>query len=89
MKFLAWLKELCSISQLPGWGSTVAVWGIILSAAAGWAPAAKLWHDDSGAITTLYLGGLGIWLGTKAATRISDAVATKGESAGKPPEETP
>lgn len=89
MRFNAWLRDLCSISQLPGWGSTLAVWAIIIIAAFGWEPARKLWHDDSTAITALYLGGLGIWLGTKAATRISDAITTKGESVETPPAVAP
>lgn len=83
------LRRLSTISPLPAWGSTLAVWVILLAAAAGLEPARRLWHEDSTAIISLYLGQLGIWLGTKAATRISDAIATKGESVETPPAVAP
>lgn len=65
MRFLAWLRELCSISQLPAWGSFVAVYSILLAAAAGWEPAVNLWRDGSSTIIGLYLGGLTVWLGMR------------------------
>jgi hypothetical protein len=89
MRFLAWLKELSTISPIPAWATTFAIVTIWLLAAFGFEPAAKFWSENSGNLTTAWLGSLGIWLGAKTVSRVSDAVATKGESVVLPPEVAP
>lgn len=89
MRFLAWLKELSTISPLPAWGTTLAIVTVWLLAAFGYAPAAAFWETNSGNLTTAWLGSLGIWLGAKTITRAADAAATKGQSVVLPPEVAP
>ena len=89
MRFLAWLKELSTISPIPAWATTFAIVAIWLLAAFGFEPAAVFWEKNSGSLTTAWLGSLGIWLGAKTVSRVSDAVATKGESVVLPPEVAP
>lgn len=89
MAFLRWLKELSTISPIPAWVTTFAIVLIWLLAAFGFEPAAKFWAANAGGLTTAWLGSLGIWLGAKTVSRVSDAVATKGESVVLPPEVAP
>ena len=89
MKFLAWLKELSTISPLPAWALTFTVCGIWIAAGLGFAPAAEFWEKNAPTIASTLQWCLGIWLGAKTASRISDAVTTKGESVEIPPAVAP
>lgn len=74
------LRRLAEISPLPAWGSTAALWLILMLAAFGVEPARGLWHDDSGPIITVYLAALGLWLGSK---KIPNRAAAKDPTAGQ------
>lgn len=89
MKFLEWLKELSTISPIPAWVTTFAIVLLWILAAFGFEPAAKFWSANSGNLTTAWLGSLGIWLGKQAVTRVSDAIAARGESVVLPPDVAP
>ena len=70
LKLLAWLKSLTSISPVPAWLTTLVVLAIWLSAAGGFEPARRFWHEDAPTILQGWLGSLAIWLGSKTVSKL-------------------